>query len=404
MKLCRYELLQIEACFECYYKANTGHDEWFIEVCSKPHLLLWAKLRGFPFWPAKAMNVNEAKEQVLVNFFGEHQHAWIDVKNCFLYSFEYPLRSNSDMIKQSGFTKAKTEMEQHIQKLSIAFDGFEYAPLRIPYDLTQNKEQLEFMLPNIEKFERTTDTRKLVKGLVDGQRLIKRNFCPKVRIERLNISEGVKLRRQTVDLSMRRHSVTKQTKTFETAERKKGNATIFVRRDYLKERRVSVDNSQGARQINKRRMTADQTPQIPIKLNAVQPKRRSRRIQSAALEKLSSKNLATGGKKKSPAKYTPDIPREIDECYLDFPQNSLSSQPASNTSCNKVSSSQIDDSVDRVAVFVRAVLTDSLSEIEQKNQMLETEMKELKRKHAEEIDEMKQEAGKNLAFEFIFFH
>jgi hypothetical protein len=34
-------------------------------------MLVWAKLKGFPFWPAKAMKVNK-ESAVDVRFFGAH--------------------------------------------------------------------------------------------------------------------------------------------------------------------------------------------------------------------------------------------------------------------------------------------------------------------------------------------
>ena len=35
-----------------------------------PHTLIWAKLKGYPFWPAKALR--EVNGQVDVRFFGAH--------------------------------------------------------------------------------------------------------------------------------------------------------------------------------------------------------------------------------------------------------------------------------------------------------------------------------------------
>lgn len=55
----------------------------------RPHILLWAKLKGFPFWPAKAMGVNSAA-LVDVRFFGEHDRAWVPVRDCYLFSKEDP--------------------------------------------------------------------------------------------------------------------------------------------------------------------------------------------------------------------------------------------------------------------------------------------------------------------------
>jgi hypothetical protein len=50
-----------------------------------PHLLVWAKMTGFPYWPGKAMRVNN-DNNVDVRFFGAHDKAWLPSKDVFLYS------------------------------------------------------------------------------------------------------------------------------------------------------------------------------------------------------------------------------------------------------------------------------------------------------------------------------
>lgn len=87
-KVSKQEVGDIETCPECYLNANTMTDNWFTETCVKPHLILWAKLKGFPYWPAKAMSINSTL--VDVRFFGEHDRANIPAKDCFLYSREDP--------------------------------------------------------------------------------------------------------------------------------------------------------------------------------------------------------------------------------------------------------------------------------------------------------------------------
>ncbi|XP_063709073.1 E3 SUMO-protein ligase RanBP2-like [Culicoides brevitarsis] len=167
LKVCRQEILEIETCFECYFKANTDAD-WFTDVCSSPHILLWAKLRGFPYWPAKAMSVNAASGQVNVRFFGAHDRAWINVKDCYLYSKEDPNGTNPK--KQNDIAECIKEVNSHIEKLSETFNGFVHAPLRTPYDPTREAEQLKQLLPNIDRYNRTTETNKIVEGLLSGHK------------------------------------------------------------------------------------------------------------------------------------------------------------------------------------------------------------------------------------------
>uniref|UniRef100_A0A336LU35 CSON004783 protein n=1 Tax=Culicoides sonorensis TaxID=179676 RepID=A0A336LU35_CULSO len=167
LKVCRQELLEIETCFECYFKANTDI-EWFTDVCTSPHLLLWAKLRGFPYWPAKAMSVNATTGQVNVRFFGAHDRAWINVKDCYLYSKEDPNGTNPK--KQNDIAECIKEVNSHIDKLSETFNGFKHAPLRTSYDPTKEHLQLKQLLPNIDRYNRTTEIGKIVEGLLSGHK------------------------------------------------------------------------------------------------------------------------------------------------------------------------------------------------------------------------------------------
>lgn len=76
---------EIDTCIECYYNGNVHRSDWFVRVCKKPHILLWAKLKGFPYWPAKMMSVN-ASSLVDVRFFGQHDRAWLPARDCYLFS------------------------------------------------------------------------------------------------------------------------------------------------------------------------------------------------------------------------------------------------------------------------------------------------------------------------------
>lgn len=78
------EMLSIDTCADCHLNANLYPNTWFSMVCNKPHLLIWAKLSGFNFWPAKLLSTQG--EKVCVRFFGhEHGRANIPAKDCSLY-------------------------------------------------------------------------------------------------------------------------------------------------------------------------------------------------------------------------------------------------------------------------------------------------------------------------------
>ncbi|GAB0100416.1 hypothetical protein DMENIID0001_164560 [Sergentomyia squamirostris] len=142
VKVCKQEINEIETCSECYYNANTKTD-WFVEVCTRPHILLWAKLKGFPYWPAKGMAVN-GTTSVDVRFFGAHDRAWVPVKECFLYSEKNPSPVKT---KRNNIERCIKEIDVHILKIKEKFGSFNYPEFRTQYDPLNELKQLQMMIP-----------------------------------------------------------------------------------------------------------------------------------------------------------------------------------------------------------------------------------------------------------------
>ncbi|XP_059621790.1 MYND-type zinc finger-containing chromatin reader Zmynd8-like [Phlebotomus argentipes] len=142
VRVCKQEMNEIETCSECYYNANTQAD-WFVEVCTKPHILLWAKLKGFPYWPAKGMAVNGATS-VDVRFFGAHDRAWVPLKECYLYSEKNPSQGKT---KRNNIERCIKEIDVHIAKIKDKFGVFNYPDFRTPYDPQNEVKQLQMMIP-----------------------------------------------------------------------------------------------------------------------------------------------------------------------------------------------------------------------------------------------------------------
>ncbi|XP_056128787.1 MYND-type zinc finger-containing chromatin reader ZMYND8 [Lampris incognitus] len=128
VKICEHEMNEIEVCPECYLSACQKRDNWFCEPCSNPHPLVWAKLKGFPFWPAKALRDKDG--QVDARFFGQHDRAWVPLNNCYLMSKEIPFSVKKT---KSIFNSAMQEMEVYVENMKKKFGVFNYAPFRTPY-------------------------------------------------------------------------------------------------------------------------------------------------------------------------------------------------------------------------------------------------------------------------------
>lgn len=89
LDMAKEEVYSIRMCHECYIGLVQNHR--IDVVCKQPHLIVWAKQKSYPYWPAKLMSVNAATNQVEVRYFGEkHYRAVITSKDCYMYSADKP--------------------------------------------------------------------------------------------------------------------------------------------------------------------------------------------------------------------------------------------------------------------------------------------------------------------------
>ncbi|XP_037049728.1 protein kinase C-binding protein 1-like [Bradysia coprophila] len=145
-KIGKQEIYDIDTCHECYYNANTCKTDWFVEICSRPHILVWAKLKGFPYWPAKVMTTN-LQGMVDVRFFGDHDRAFVPIRECYLYSKEHP-NPITVKTKRQSISHSVVEVDKYIQKLTAKFGSFNYPEVKTLFDPFREEEQLEQMIPN----------------------------------------------------------------------------------------------------------------------------------------------------------------------------------------------------------------------------------------------------------------
>ncbi|XP_015509408.1 zinc finger MYND domain-containing protein 11 isoform X1 [Neodiprion lecontei] len=79
---CCYDLQEIRRCADCYRISNEKSEKlWFCTPCNPPHQLVYAKQKGYPYWPAKVMQINN--DVYDVRFFGGH-HMRANIEKIFI--------------------------------------------------------------------------------------------------------------------------------------------------------------------------------------------------------------------------------------------------------------------------------------------------------------------------------
>ncbi|XP_011313479.1 protein kinase C-binding protein 1 [Fopius arisanus] len=150
IKLAREEVSELESCPTCYVRGRhlpRPNYTWFIDACSPPHLLVWAKLKGFPYWPAKVMPRWNNQGYVDVRFFGEHNRAWVSPKDLYLYSKDPP--AGSGRSKKHEIADCLREISIHIKRLGETFGRFEHAPHKTQFN-PHDPLQIKTLLPDYD--------------------------------------------------------------------------------------------------------------------------------------------------------------------------------------------------------------------------------------------------------------
>lgn len=70
-RVARNEMAEMEICPDCFRNFYTVTDMSFAEPCRKPHQLVFARVKGYPLWPAKVVRLGKQNE-VDCRFFGTH--------------------------------------------------------------------------------------------------------------------------------------------------------------------------------------------------------------------------------------------------------------------------------------------------------------------------------------------
>ncbi|GFX22287.1 protein kinase C-binding protein 1 [Trichonephila clavipes] len=140
-KLFKKELLDLEACHDCYYRLycdEPGDLHPFVRLCNPSHDIVWAQLTGHPFWPAKCIKV--AKGIAHVRYFGEHEVSDLPLNKLFHISKSHPKFKDSDIFSESKsgpkshhFKAAVKELREYIELYTSIHGEFQFYPHRTRY-------------------------------------------------------------------------------------------------------------------------------------------------------------------------------------------------------------------------------------------------------------------------------
>ncbi|XP_037642908.1 zinc finger MYND domain-containing protein 11 isoform X3 [Sebastes umbrosus] len=135
-----HELNELLLCKNCFYLSNARPDNWFCYPCSPSHDLVWAKMKGFGYWPAKVLQRDES--QVDVRFFGhQHQRAWIPADN--IQDIKVSIQQ-LQVKRSNGWKKACEELELYqrfLREGRFWKTKMEESNMQSPQQLQQNQNQ-----------------------------------------------------------------------------------------------------------------------------------------------------------------------------------------------------------------------------------------------------------------------
>lgn len=121
---CVYDLYEIHQCADCFRHSNEkAEKDWFARPCVTRHELVYAKLKGFQYWPAKVIRVVNNKYDV--RFFGD-KHARGVVDACYVKPIDSDFETLKINPKQTGFQKAMDELHKHQAVINFPKDYYAY--------------------------------------------------------------------------------------------------------------------------------------------------------------------------------------------------------------------------------------------------------------------------------------
>ncbi|XP_063903277.1 zinc finger MYND domain-containing protein 11 isoform X2 [Zophobas morio] len=163
---CMHDLTELRLCVDCYRHSNEKiNSKWFCLPCRVPHKLVWAKQKGYPYWPAKV--IQETSTHFDVRFFGGKYERSLLMK-AFIKPIEIP-QSKLQIKPSSAFNKSVEELKFHqrllqnpdeLQKLISSsknrvrnLNKSKISPLKKPQNSEMKKRNSSFDMNDAYRFD-----------------------------------------------------------------------------------------------------------------------------------------------------------------------------------------------------------------------------------------------------------
>lgn len=120
-----YEIDEVIQCPDCYRHSNEKFDEyWFAKPCARTrHQLVYAKMSGFPYWPAKVISIH--KNIYDVRFFGT-VHSRYTLSKRFIKPISEDIKKLNGVNNSEDLKAALDEMEKHLELLKMSRSKFSF--------------------------------------------------------------------------------------------------------------------------------------------------------------------------------------------------------------------------------------------------------------------------------------
>ncbi|XP_058448588.1 zinc finger MYND domain-containing protein 11 [Malaya genurostris] len=125
---CVYDLYEIRQCPDCFRHSNEkAEPDWFARPCITRHELVFAKQKGYQYWPAKVIRVHNNLYDV--RFFGD-KHSRAVIEDTCVKSIDTDFEVLKINPKQRGFQKAMDELLKHQALISLPKDYYAFGSQR----------------------------------------------------------------------------------------------------------------------------------------------------------------------------------------------------------------------------------------------------------------------------------